>query len=163
MIRALLVLAMFALCSLTLLAMADSSIAAASDTVPPPISATRPTVLVRVKVLEGTGPDLHEYRLFTDSHGFVTPINALGRVGYQVQGTKLAEGAYHTLFVQLADEYDVIQPNGTRTQRRFTDENKPTRLRIRGMIMVRDGQATPLRMLEDPPYYTNKPVQSQTE
>lgn len=115
-------------------------------------AAARPTTLVRVLALESIGPDLEEHRLFSDPGGFITTLDALGRVGYQVNGAGLSEGAYHTLFVQLADEYEVIQTNGTRTQQRFTDENKPTRLRVRGMIMVSDGQATPMRMLEEPSY-----------
>lgn len=156
MIRTFFVLAVFPLCLLALPASADSSAAPASTTPPLSMDSVRPTVLVRVKELEGTGPDLREHRLFTDSDGFITTLDALGRVGYQVQGTALGEGAYHTLFVQLADEYEVINPDGAHTLRRFTDENKPTRLRVRGMIMVRDGQATPLRMLEDPSYYGSR-------
>lgn len=114
---------------------------------------SRPIVLVRVLSLYGTGPDLLEHRLFDYPDGFVTTLDALGRVGYQVGGEKLTEGGYHTLFVQLADEYERVRPDGTLTRGRFSDEDKPTRLRIRGMIMVRKGEATPLRMLNDSPYY----------
>ena len=115
--------------------------------------ASRPIVLVRVLALDGTGPDLKEHRLFEAPDGFITTLDALGRVGYQVGGTALIDGGYHTLFVQLADEYERVRPEGTRTKLRFSDEGKPTRMRVRGMIMVRGGEATPLRMLEDPSFY----------
>ena len=118
--------------------------------------ASRPIVLVRVLALDGTGPDLKEHRLFEAPDGFITTLDALGRVGYQVAGAALSEGGYHTLFAQLADEYELVLPDGTRTLRRFSDENKLTRLRVRGMIMVRGGEATPLRMLEDPSYYGSR-------
>lgn len=116
----------------------------------------RTVVLVRVLSLYGTGPDLREHHLFDYPQGFVTTLDALGRVGYQVEGGGLGEGGYHTLFVQLADEYELVRPDGTRTRGHFSKEDKPTRLRIRGMILVRNGDATPLRMLEDPPYYDSR-------
>lgn len=116
----------------------------------------RPVVLVRVLALEGTGPDLQQHRLYADADGVITTLDALGRVGYQVGGEGLAEGGYHTLFVTLADEYEVVQGDGTRTQRRFSEKDQTTRRRVRGMIMVRGGQATPLRMLDDPSYYGSR-------
>lgn len=116
------------------------------------VTVGRPVILVRVLSLEGTGPDQREHRLFHDPDGFVTTLDALGRVGYQVRGGELAEGGYHTLFVQLADEYKEVRADGTQTRHRFSDKDKPTRLRIRGMVMVKNGDATPLRMLDAPSY-----------
>lgn len=132
---------------------------AAAEALPAEASAqatNRPVVLVRVLALEGTGPDLQQHRLYADADGVITTLDALGRVGYQVGGEGLAEGGYHTLFVTLADEYEVVQGDGTRTQRRFSEEEQTTRRRVRGMIMVRGGQATPLRMLDDPSYYGSR-------
>lgn len=134
---------------------------AAAEALPTPSGASaqaanRPVVLVRVLALEGTGPDLQQHRLYADADGVITTLDALGRVGYQVDGDGLAEGGYHTLFVTLADEYEVVQGDGTRTQRRFSEKEQATRRRVRGMIMVRGGQATPLRMLDDPSYYGSR-------
>ena len=153
MTRKLLFLALFPLSFQAQPVFADNIAPPASTMTPSTQASERPVVLVRVMSLEGTGPDLREYQLFNSSDGFITTLDALGRVGYQVQGAGLGDGGYHTLFVQLADEYELLQLDGTRTLRRFSDDNKPTRLRVRGMIMVRGGQATPLRMLEDPSYY----------
>jgi hypothetical protein len=153
MTRALLFLALIPLSFLSWAAHADSTTVPAATPAQSDQPANRPITLVRVLSLEGTGPDLQEHRLFSDPAGFVTTLDALGRVGYQVGGAGLADGGYHTLFVQLADEYEMIRPDGSRELRCFSDENKTTRVRVRGMIMVRNGQATPLRMLEDPSYY----------
>lgn len=150
MTRALLFLALMPLSLLSLAATAETASAPAANPTQP---LSRPIILVRVLSLDGTGPDRREHRLFSDPRGFATTLDTLGRVGYQVSGSGLGEGGYHTLFVQLADEYERLQPDGTRTLRRFSEEDKPTRLRVRGMIMVRGGEATPLRMLEDPSYY----------
>ncbi|MDT8403434.1 hypothetical protein [Sulfuriflexus sp.] len=111
---------------------------------------------MRILALEGTGPDRQQHRLYADADGVITTLDALGQVGYQVGSEGLAEGGYHTLFVTLADEYEVVQGDGTRTQRRFSEEDQATRRRVRGMIMVRGGQATPLRMLDDPSYYGSR-------
>jgi hypothetical protein len=153
MIRSFSLLALFSLSLLTLPSHA------AAEALPAAASAqagNRPVVLVRVLALEGTGPDLQQHRLYADADGVITTLDALGRVGYQVGGEGLAEGGYHTLFVTLADEYEVVQGDGTRTQRRFSEEEQTTRRRVRGMIMVRGGQATPLRMLDDPSYYGSR-------
>ncbi len=108
--------------------------------------------IVRVLSMDGVGPDRRIYRLFNDTDGFVTTLDALGRVAYQVSGTTLPEGAYHTLFVQLADEYQQIQTDGTELHKYFSVENTPSKRRLRGMIMVRNGKATPLRVLKAPSY-----------
>lgn len=152
MIRTLLLLALIPLSLLSWPAHAEATATSATE----PAQAAGPIVLVRILSLEGIGPDLKEHRLFSAPKGFVTTLDALGRVGSQVSGAGLAEGGYHTLYAQLADEYEVIQPDGAKTQRRFSDENKTTRVRVRGMILVRGGQATPLRMLEDSPYYGSR-------
>jgi hypothetical protein len=112
-----------------------------------------PVVLVHITRLTGTGPDGAEHVLFEDSNGFVTTLDTLGRVGYQVSARGLAEGGYHTLFVELADRYEVISHDGIRLEKRFSESGRETRRRIRGMIMVQGGEASPLRMLEDPSYY----------
>jgi hypothetical protein len=117
---------------------------------------SRPVVLVRILALDGTGPDLKEHRLFTSKEGFVTTLDALGRVGYQVSGKGLGEGGYHTLFAQLADEYELVRADGARMKRRFSDDNKNTRVRVRGMVLIKGGQASPLGMLEDPSYYGSR-------
>lgn len=140
----------FLILVLTPLAFLTSAVHAANTGASQVAAAVRPVALVRIQALEGTGPDLREHRLFAAPEGFVTTLDALGRVGYQVSGAGLDEGGYHTLFVQLADEYERVQADGTRVMHRFSEENRPTRLRVRGMIMVRDGQATPLRMLDEP-------------
>ena len=148
--RILLAIAIIPLAFVNLTANADSPLQQ------PPAAVERSIVLVRVLALDGTGPDNREHRLFSDTQGFVTTLDALGRVGYQVGGKGLGEGGYHTLFAELADEYEHILPDGTRLLQRFSDDSKPRRIRVRGMIMVRDGQATPLRMLEDPSYYGSR-------
>jgi len=109
--------------------------------------------LVHITRLTGTGPDGNDYVLFEDKNGFVSTLDALGRVGYQVSAEGLAEGGYHTLFVELADRHEVVSHDGIRLEKRFSDSGRETRMRVRGMIMVRGGEATPLRMLNDPPYY----------
>lgn len=151
MLRALLVLALLPLAFLATMASADYP--SSSRGLVFAEASTRPTILVRVLALDGIGPDLREHRLYNDPEGLVTTLDSLGRVGYQVRARGLAEGGYHTLFVQLADEYQLIQPDGTRLSGRFSEEKMPTRRRVRGMVMVRDKQATPLRMLETPSYY----------
>lgn len=150
MLRTLLILALFPLAFLTATAYADLTSASRLFSAE---ATTRPIVLVRVLALDGIGPDLREHRLFSRPEGLVTTLDSLGRVGYQVRAKGLAEGGYHTLFVQLADEYQLIQSDGTRLSGRFSEESRPTRRRVRGMVMVRDGKATPLRMLETPSYY----------
>lgn len=117
------------------------------------IQTERPVVLVHITRLTGTGPDGAEHVLFEDQEGFVTTLDVLGRVGYQVSATGLAEGGYHTLFVELSDHYEVISRDGIRLDKRFSDSGRPTHRRINGMIMVRSGEATPLRMIDDPSYY----------
>ena len=135
---------------------ADSSRMPDTDPAQRVLPAVRPVVLVRVLALDGTGPDKREHRLFTDPQGFVTTLDAIGRVGYQVGAAGLGEGGYHTLFAELADEYQRVLPDGTQERRRFSAEGKATRVRVRGMVMVRNGEATPLRMLEDPSYYGSR-------
>lgn len=114
-----------------------------------------PVTLVSIIRLTGTGPNGNEQVLFEDKNGFVTTFDALGRVGYQVSAEGLPEGGYHTLFVELADRYEVVSHDGIRLEKRFSDSGHETRMRVRGMIMVRGGEATPLRMLNEPSYYGN--------
>jgi len=109
-----------------------------------------PVVLVRITRLSGTGPDGSEQVLFEAPNGFVTTLDTLGRVGYQVSAHNLADGGYHTLFVDLADRYEVVSHDGIRLEKRFSDSGRETHRRVRGMIMVRGGEATPLRMLNEP-------------
>jgi hypothetical protein len=112
-----------------------------------------PIALVQITRLTGTGPDGREHVLYEDKSGYATTLDALGRVGSQVSAGGLAEGGYHTLFVELADGYRLLQPNGKVHERRLSEFGQPRRIRIRGMVMVRNGQATPLRMLEATSYY----------
>lgn len=107
-------------------------------------------ILVRIIRLSGTGPDGAERVLFEDPKGFVTTLDTLGRVGYQVSANQLAEGGYHTLFVDLADSYEVIGNDGVRVEKSMSASGRETHRRIRGMIMIRNGAATPLRMLKEP-------------
>lgn len=131
--------------------------AANAETRPAEITPTdqreQPVVLIHIIRLTGTGPDGAEHVLFDNKDGFVTTLDALGRIGYQISADGLAEGGYHTLFVELADRYEVISHDGIKLEKRFSDTGRNTRMRVRGMIMVRGGEATPLRMLEDPSYY----------
>jgi len=106
--------------------------------------------LVRILRLSGTGPDGTEQILFEDPDGFITTLDTLGRVGYQVSASNLAEGGYHTLFVDLADRYEVVSQDGIRLEKHFSESGRETHRRVRGMIMVRGGKATPLRMLNEP-------------
>jgi hypothetical protein len=112
--------------------------------VPPPT----PQLLVRILELHGTGPDGNSRLLYASQDGYTTTLDALGRVGSQVNAEGLQEGAYHTLYVRLHDSYQRIAPDGRMTAGSFSGQDKPTLLRVRGMIMVRDGRATPLRMLD---------------
>lgn len=105
-------------------------------------------ILVRILELSATGPDEKSHRLYSSPDGYVTTLDSLGRIGNQVQAKGLKEGPYHTLYVVLHDRYEVIRSNGERYRDSFSDHGKPTRFRIRGMIMVKKGQATPLRMFE---------------
>jgi hypothetical protein len=108
---------------------------------------TAPVVLVRVLQLSGIGPDGRVQELYENRSGFVTPLNALGRVGYEVKAGGLMEGGYHTLYVELADRYEVLAADGSLQAKHFSDSGRDTRVRVHGMILVKQGNATPLRML----------------
>ncbi|MCW8840545.1 MAG: hypothetical protein OQL05_02250 [Gammaproteobacteria bacterium] len=109
--------------------------------------------LVRIQELTGIGPDERTHRLFASRAGFTTTLNGLGRIGAQVNGQQLADGAYHTLYVQLHDSYQRITAEGTTVSGSLSESGQATHLRIRGMIMVKNGCATPLRMFDLPTYY----------
>ncbi len=112
--------------------------------VPPPT----PKILVSILELHGTGPDGNSHRLYTSQEGYTTTLDALGRIGSQVNAEGLQEGAYHTLYARLHDSYQRIAPDGRVITGSFSEQGKPTFLRVRGMVMVRDGRASPLRMLD---------------
>jgi len=119
--------------------------------VPLTAGAAGPThILVQIVELTGTGPNGRSHQLFQSADGYTTTLNALGRVGSQVSAGNLPEGAYHTLYVRLRDDYEKISADGRRQQGSFSAQGKPTTVRIRGMIMVSGGKATPHRMLEPP-------------
>lgn len=121
--------------------------ATASDTGFQP-SVPTPKILVRILALSGTGPDGNSYQLYTSQNGYVTSLDALGRIGSQVNGQGLKEGAYHTLYVRLHDRYQRIGVDGSNISGSFNEQGKPTYLRVRGMIMVKNGRATAMRMLD---------------
>lgn len=121
--------------------------ATASDTSGQP-PATPPKILVRILELSGTGPDGNCYKLYASQNGYITNLNTLGRIGSQVNGQGLKEGAYHTLYVRLHDRYQRIGVDGSNTSGSFSEQEKPTYLRVRGMIMVKNGRATAMRMLD---------------
>jgi hypothetical protein len=116
--------------------------------VPPPPVAAQAHTLVTIHELSGTGTDGKTYLLYNSASGYVTTLNALGRIGSQVDGSTLQDGTYHTLYVRLADQYVRLKPNGQRENGRFSEHNKPTVVRVRGMILVKDGKSTALRMLD---------------
>lgn len=122
---------------------------------PPPAMSTQSHILVRILELTGTGPDGKIHSLYRNEKGYTTTLDALGRVGSQVSGTGLAEGAYHTLFVRLADKYEILRPDGSRQSGRFSAKGKPTTLRVRGMILVQGDKANAMHMLENPNYYAS--------
>lgn len=113
----------------------------------------QPVVLVRILELSAIGPDGASRTLYRSEEGYATTLGGLGRIGSQISAAGLADGAYHTLTVRLHDSYQRIRPDGTRENGRFSEQGKPVQLRIRGMIKVEDGSATPLRMLDTPSYY----------
>lgn len=113
----------------------------------------QPVVLVRILELSAIGPNGVRRTLYRSEEGYTTTLDGLGRIGSQVSAAGLADGAYHTLSVRLHDSYQRIRPDGARESGRFSEQGKPVQLRIRGMIKVEDGSATPLRMLDTPSYY----------
>lgn len=122
---------------------------------PPPAASSQSHILVHIIELTGTGSDGRTYTLYRDEQGYTTTLNALGRVGSQVNGNTLPDGAYHTLFVRLRDDYQLVGNDGTQRSGKLSEQGKPTTIRIRGMLMVENGRATPLRMLENPNHYRN--------
>lgn len=115
---------------------------------PPATNNPFPLRMVRILALSGTGPDNAEHTLYASRNGFATPLQEVGRIGYLVQGKGLADGHYHTLYVALADDFQEIYADGTVIEKRLSDTGKERHLRIRGMVLVADGQATPMGMLE---------------
>lgn len=126
---------------------------AADALVEPLRPAKSPVVLVTIVELSAIGPDGSEVTLFEDPTGYVTTLDGLGRIGSQISGRGLADGAYHTLSVRLKDEYSRLGTDGTAHRGSLSDLDKPLQLRIRGMIMVESGTATPMRMFEEASYY----------
>ena len=120
---------------------------------PPPAASAQSHILVRIHELTGTGPDGQSHTLYRNEKGYTTTLNALGRVGSQVNGSSLSDGEYHTLYVRLGDKFDILHPDGSQDTGSFRAQDKPTTVRVRGMIMVRGGEATALHMLENPNYY----------
>jgi hypothetical protein len=135
---------LFVLLAATLGAQNAASAQEANILVPPPT----PKILVRIIELYGTGPDGSSSLLYRNQEGYATTLDALGRVGAQVSAEGLQDGAYHTLYARLHDSYQRIAPDGRVITGSFSEQGKPTFLRVRGMIMVRGGNATPLRMLD---------------
>jgi len=117
------------------------------------VAEDRSIILVRILELTGTGPDKQSHLLFSSKEGYTTTMDALGRVGSQVNGTQLADGDYHTLFVTLADDYQRLAQDGSTQGGSLTEDGKPLKMRVHGMIVVEKGHATATRMIESPSYY----------
>jgi hypothetical protein len=113
-------------------------------------TAAEPQVLVRVLELAAIGPSGDRVPLLADPQGYELPLAAIGRIGERVSGRGLQDGGYHTLTVKLADEYRLQQEDGSVTSRAF--DVTPVEMRIRGMLMVRNGEVEPLRMHTPPAY-----------
>lgn len=118
---------------------------------PPSWMAPEPPPVLEVTVtrLTGLGPDNARHVLYQDAAGVEVMLGRPKALQEALKGQPFEpDGAYHTLKGTLADPYRVIESDGTRRTGRLSADGRPREVRIRGMVLVRDGRMQPLGMIE---------------
>jgi len=125
--------------------------AATADDRPPGWLAPEPPPVLEVTVtrLTGLGPDNQRHVLYEDPAGVEVVLGRPKALQGALRGRPFEPvGAYHSLKAKLADPYRVIESNGTRRTGKLSADGRPHQVRIRGMVLVREGRMEPLGMTE---------------
>lgn len=105
-----------------------------------------PIKQVRMYELRGVNQDGESQQLYSSLKGVAIRSEQIGEVVKQIDPIKIPDGRYHTLSVKLDETYLVEQTNGHWLKHQFESDRGYITPRIRGMILVRDGEVIPLRV-----------------
>jgi len=131
--------------------LALAAIPATADDRPPGWMAPEPPPVLEVTVtrLTGLGPDNRRHLLYQDPAGVEVVLGRPKALQEALRGRPFEpNGAYHTLKGTLADSYRAIESDGSRRTGKLSEDGRPSEVRIRGMVLVRDGRMEPLGMTE---------------
>lgn len=131
--------------------LALAAIPATADDRPPGWMAPKPPPVLEVTVtrLTGLGPDNRRHVLYQDPAGVEIVLGRPKALQEALRSRPFEpNGAYHTLKGTLADPYRAIESDGTRRTGKLSEDGRPSEVRIRGMVLVRDGRMEPLGMTE---------------
>lgn len=105
-------------------------------------------VLVRVHKVLGLDAANHKQVLYQNERGALIPLNNLAQIGPYLEGVKqgVADGAYHDLKVELANDLYVYNHISEPIRTQFNIKGDPTVLGMLGTVLVTNGQVQPLAL-----------------
>ena len=139
--------------------------ATATDRPPGWMAPEPPPVLeVTVTRLTGLGPDNGRHVLYEDPAGVEVVLGRPKALQETLRGRAFEpNGAYHTLKATLADPYRATESDGTRRTGKLSEDGRPREVRVRGMVLVREGRMEPLGMTEPKPQRRQTPLDHEGE
>ncbi len=108
-------------------------------------------VLVRVQKVMGMDAANREQVLYQNERGALIPLNNLAQIGAYLEAAKqgVADGAYHDLKVELANDLYVYNHLSEPIRTQFNAKGDPTVLGMLGTVLVANGQVQPLALALD--------------
>lgn len=105
-------------------------------------------VLVRVQKVMGLDATNREQVLYQNERGALVPLNNLAQIGPYLDAAKqgVADGAYHDLKVELANDLYVYNHRSEPIRTQFNAKGDPTVLGMLGTVLVANGQVQPLAL-----------------
>lgn len=105
-------------------------------------------VLVRVQKVMGLDAANREQVLYQNERGALVPLNNLAQIGPYLEGVKqgVADGAYHDLKVELANDLYVYNHRSEPIRTQFNNKGEPKVLGMLGTVLVANGQTQPLAL-----------------